>query len=189
MLPMVPLFLLPAASGCNILLEKLSPKKRAVAYGACLVALASFLPFAYPFSHTSFEPTRREYLELIRKNLAQGSLLISDFEGALFTHEVGKEKKITFMAISPQVVYADRQLYLRGETLPPPLGAATGKTEKIKEWINGKGPVYLVLYDVAGHQAAIKNLTQNFDLKPIAQSKHFKIVQLQNPLLKTAPIE
>ncbi|MDO8527030.1 MAG: glycosyltransferase family 39 protein [Deltaproteobacteria bacterium] len=180
MLPVVPFVLLAAASGCHACMEKLSPRKTALLYSFCLVGLVSFLPFAYSFSHPPFKPEQQEYLQMIRQNLPEHSVLISDYEAALFTEEVGQKKKITLMAISPVTVYADRQRYLKGQTLPPAIEAATKNLEKIGGWLAEKRPVYLALLNAAQYQSELEKLADNFILEPTTDSvKHFRLFRLQ----------
>lgn len=178
MLPVVPFMVIPAAVGVIFILQKLSRKIKFLLSGILTVFLLSFLPFAYSFTHQPFENDKKDFLILAENNLPNNAYFISDYEPILFTHQVGREKHITYIAVSPRVTYADRRLYLKGEALPPPLTSAIENVDMIKRLIKEEKDVFMMEYDEKNYSDAYKKVANEFNLVPVAEYKNFELYKL-----------
>jgi len=178
MLPVIPFIILLAAFGLQLLFRKLSTQIQTMVCALTFIGLVSFIPIAYSFSHTPFQPTRREFIDWLKTNLPNGSFLISDFEPILFTHELGRDKKITFIAISQKVPYADRKLFMKGKILSPPLLAATESSQRLHQLLKENYRVYLSIFKEGEYARDTQEISHEFALDLVTQLENFRLYQV-----------
>ncbi|MFH0798856.1 MAG: glycosyltransferase family 39 protein [Pseudomonadota bacterium] len=171
MLPVAPIIILSAAAGIGRFFKK--------APAVIFIGLLTFIPFAYSYSHPPFETLKRDYLDFMKNKLPDGSFLISDFEPILFTHQVGRSKNVTFIAVSPNVAYADLQFYFKGKIFPPAVPLATD--ELVRGLLEDKKPLFLSSYSgYFDNEFApdYQRIFQTFNLTLVVQTAHFKLYRL-----------
>ncbi|MBI5298710.1 MAG: glycosyltransferase family 39 protein [Deltaproteobacteria bacterium] len=172
MLPIVPFILLATAKGIVAIFKKIPMR-------GLLIANLAFIPFAYTFSHQPFETNRRDFLQMIEKNVPQKNFFITDFDAILLTHLIGSPKQITTIALSDDILYADRLLYFHGKTLPPALWGATNHPDKIKTLLAKGERIYLSRFSKENFKKEYEKLSDAFDLKPVANFKNYRLYELK----------
>lgn len=179
MLPVVPFVLLAAAVGMAHVLKRLPRKIYYFGYKVLLLGVLSFIPFAYSYSHQPFsQAPRQEFLELIQTHLPVGAALVTDFDPILFTHLVGRPRKMTTIAPSQGVLYADRPRYFRGKILPPALWGAVDHLEKLQALLEEGKPVYLARFLKGECEKDYQKIFGTFLSSSVAQSENYQLFKL-----------
>ncbi|MDO8527029.1 MAG: glycosyltransferase family 39 protein [Deltaproteobacteria bacterium] len=179
MLPNVPFILLVSAAGMTRLLRKVSSSVQGRAKKILLLGLLGFIPFATSFSHYPFEKGNQEFLTMTRETIPFPAYLVTDFDAMLFTHLVGRPRQITVIALSDDVLYAERSRYLRGEKLPPALWGAAQHLDRLKTLLQKDSAVYCVLFFKEKNRVAYKKILDTFDSEEVARSEHYQLLRLK----------